>query len=67
MNISRRSRRRGVAGVISAVILFVLVFSVGTGFFLAASNSQEVSSSAYASRLSMQYQEALENLSLRAL
>lgn len=66
MDISRRSRKRGVAGVISAVILFALVFSVGTGFFLAINNSQEAANSAYASRLSMQYQEALENLSLRA-
>ncbi len=59
-------RRRAVAGIISAVILFALVFTVGTAFFLEVGNSQQTAASAYSDRLSVEDQAALENLTLRA-
>jgi hypothetical protein len=59
-------RRRAVAGIISAVILFALVFTVGTAFFYTVGKSQQTAAGAYSDRLSIEDQAALENLTLTA-
>ncbi len=59
-------RKKAIAGILSAVVLFSLVFSVGVGFYLAAGNAQQSARSAFDSRLSLQDQQSLENLSLAA-
>lgn len=52
--------------MLSAVILFALVFTVGTGFFLTSNNDQQVAASAFVNRLNFENQVKLENLTLRA-
>ena len=58
-------RRKGVAGILSAVILFVLLFTVGAGIFLTATNDQQIAANAYSERLSSQAQASHESLSMK--
>jgi len=61
----RRSKRRGVAGILAALIMFAMVFTAGTGFFLTINSLKHNSDQALASRLSATSQENQENMSVR--
>ena len=63
---SDSARKKGIAGILSAIILFSLVFTVGVGFYFAAGNAQQLARSSFDNRLSLQDQQSLENLSLVA-
>jgi len=60
-----RGRRRGVAGILAALIMFAMVFTAGTGFFLTINSLKHNSDQALASRLSAMSQESQENMSVR--
>ncbi len=67
MRVSRSAaRRKAIAGILSAVILFSLVFTVGAGFYIAANDAQQSATSAYISRLSVADEIRLEALTLKA-
>jgi len=59
-------KRKGVAGVFSAVILFGMLFTVGFSFYQAAITDQTTSANAYSQRLLLQAQANHENLTLKA-
>lgn len=59
-------KKKAVSGIISAVILFALLFSVGVGFFLTVGNAQQGAAEAYTNRLRVQGEQSLENLTLKA-
>lgn len=66
MKLSRKSaRRKGLSGILSAIILFALLFTAGVSFFRAASGDQELSAQAYSQRLSLQSQATHESLTLK--
>ena len=67
MRLSRKwDRRKGVAGIVSAVILFALLFTVGFSFFQAAISDQATSANANSQRLALEAQASHENLTLMA-
>lgn len=45
-----RSRRRGISGIIAAVMLFAMLFSVGTSYFLSVNNNDFLYSQAASNR-----------------
>lgn len=59
-------RRGGIAGIIAALILFVILFTVGTGYFLWISNNNSTLSQAQASRVDAVQQQGLEELQVVA-
>jgi hypothetical protein len=57
----QRGRRKAVAGVLGAILMFAMLFSVGTGFFIFINNSNLVYNQALTSRsngIQSQLQEA---------
>ena len=62
----KERRRKGLSGIIAAVILFAMFFTAGTGFFLAVNQFKHTADQANAGRLSSQQQASLENLALSA-
>ena len=61
-NAHARSRRRAVAGVLASVILFAMIFTVGTGFFLFVSHSALSADQASIARANNQLQAGQEKL-----
>ena len=60
----RHCRRRGVSGILSALILFALVFTVGFSFFVNVNNGNQMVDQANANRLAASHSQSLENLTL---
>jgi len=58
--------RRGIAGVLGALILFAIIFTAGAGFFLTVSSFNHEANQAQVARESSLQQVGLENLSLKA-
>ncbi len=59
-------RRRAISGIVAALILFVMLFTVGTGYFLWISNNNASYSQALAQRGSAIQNQQQENLVLSA-
>ena len=57
-------RRKALSGVVGAVILFAMVFTIGSSFFLTVNQYKHTVDQANAGRLSSMQETALENLSL---
>ena len=58
-------RRRGIAGILAALIMFAMLFTAGAAFFLSINSLKHVSDQALAGRLDSNAQVSDENLSLR--
>ena len=58
------TERRGISGIIAGVILFALLFSVGTSFFLLELNNNTTYDTALVGRQQTQQQNAQESLAL---
>ncbi|MGD0478432.1 MAG: IPT/TIG domain-containing protein, partial [Nitrososphaerales archaeon] len=65
-NARAKSRRRAVAGVLAAVILFALIFTVGAGFFQFVSQSVKSTDQANVARANDQLQAGQEKLLVTA-
>jgi hypothetical protein len=59
-------RKRAVAGIIAAVILFTMMFTVGLGYFLFVNASNGAYDTELATRVSMMQDELQENLQVAA-
>ena len=57
-------RRKALSGIIGAMILFAMIFTVGSSFFLAVNQYKHTVDQANAERLSSMREASLENLSL---
>jgi flagellin-like protein len=57
-------RRKAISGIIAALILFVMLFTVGTGYFLWTNTTNSIYSAAQANRGQAVEQQQLENLVL---
>ncbi len=58
------SKRRGVAGIVAAVILFAMLFTVGTSYFIFVNNANLLYNKALVSRTNQIGESLLENLIL---
>ena len=59
-----REGRRGVAGILAAVLMFAMLFSVGTGFFIFISNSNLVYNEALTNRADAVQSQLQEQLTI---
>ncbi len=57
-------KRRAVAGLVAALILFVMLFTVGTGYFLWVNTNNGLYSQALAARAAAVQNQVLENLQI---
>ena len=57
-------KRRSVSGIIAAVFLFVMLFTVGTSYFMFIDSVNTLSDQAYLTRVNQQNSARLENLFL---
>ena len=55
-------KRAGISGIIAALILFVMLFTIGTGYFLWINNNNSILSQAQANRVQSVQQQQLEDL-----
>jgi len=62
---TRRNHRKGVAGILAALLMFAMVFTAGAGYFMAVNTYKHTSDQALVDRLDSLGQAAEENLSLR--
>ncbi len=61
---ARGHSRKALSGIIGAMILFAMIFTVGSSFFLLVNQYKHSVDQANAGRLSSMQEESLENLSL---
>lgn len=61
-----KSRRRAIAGVLAAVVLFAAIFSIGVGFFMFVSQNIHSADQASVARANDQLQTSHENLLVMA-
>ena len=60
----RSGRRRGISGVLAALIMFAMIFTAGAGYFIDINSANHASDQGLAMRDASMQQAALENLSL---
>lgn len=64
MNLAHNSRRKGVAGIIVALVLFAMLFAIGGNYFLFVNESNVAFDQASAARLDALQQQRSEDLSV---
>jgi flagellin-like protein len=67
IDLKHLKRKRAVSGILAAVILFAMLFTVGTGFFLFANTQNNFYDQALSARNTAQKNQLSESLALNTI